>query len=336
MLCGRCGALNGGDFDRCIRCGIELAVLAERAQRARAGLDGRNLLATKIFGALTVFVLTGQMWAASAQGLGPLSKWTRANCLRFGALQLEPGRAFEPFRLVSAIFVHMDVVHFGMNMLALSFLARAAEPAVGSARFAIAYVVTGVVGYLASAAWSLFVQPEAVCTAGASGAVFGVMGLLLGWLLRRRDPRWKDLAVQAAISIVLFGFAVNALSDDIRINNAAHLGGMVSGVLFGLCYAGRPYRVLEGALKLGALASVLACVAALILAQRSPLWRMAEIRLQLSQTEERSPPTGAPSPGERARRPPAAAAGLPAARPGRLAAASSYNVPVIAAPWPNV
>jgi membrane associated rhomboid family serine protease len=308
VLCGRCGALNGGDFGRCIRCGIELAALAERVQRARGGLDGRNLLATKILGVLTVFVLTGQMWAAHAQGLGPLSKWTRANCLRFGALQLEPGRAFEPFRLLSAIFVHMDVVHFGMNMLALSFLARAAEPAVGSARFAIAYVITGIAGYVASAAWSLFVQPETVCTAGASGAVFGVMGLLLGWLLRRRDPRWKDLAVQAAISVVLFGFAVNALSDDLRINNAAHLGGLVTGVAFGLSYAGPPLRRLEGALKLGALASVLACVAALVLAQRSPLWRTAETRVRISQTEggsheihemraRRSAATGATSDG---------------------------------------
>ncbi len=187
-----------------------------------------------------------------------------------------PGAPFEPFRLLSAVFVHMGVLHFGMNMVTLGMLARAAEPAVGSARFAIAYVLTGLFGFGASAAWNLFVQPEVVCTAGASGAVFGVMGLLLGWLLRRRDPRWKDLALQAVFCIVLFGFVVNASSTGVRINNAAHIGGLASGALLGLSYAGPARGRYEGVMNAGALASVLACLAALVLAQRSPVWRAVE------------------------------------------------------------
>jgi rhomboid protease GluP len=276
LHCARCGALNGGDFSSCIRCGAPLLAPPPYAAPARGRLDGRSLLATKILGGLTAFVFVGQLMAAHSRDLGLLSAWDASSYLRFGALLLVPGAPFEPFRLLSAVFVHMGVLHFGMNMVTLGMLARAAEPAVGSARFAIAYVLTGLLGFGASAAWNLFVQPEVVCTAGASGAVFGVMGLLLGWLLRRRDPRWKDLALQAVFYIVLFGFVVNASNTGVRINNAAHIGGLASGALLGLSYAGPARGRYERVMNVGALASVIACLAALALAQRSPVWRAAE------------------------------------------------------------
>lgn len=234
---------------------------------------------------LTAFVFVGQMVAAHARGLGLLSAWDASNYLRFGALLILPGASFEPFRLLSAVFVHMGVLHFAMNMMTLGMLARAAEPAVGSARFAITYVITGLLGFAASAAWNILVQPEVVCTAGASGAVFGVMGLLLGWLVRRRDPRWKDLALQAVFYIVLFGFVVNASNTGIRINNAAHIGGLIAGALLGAIYAVPGRRRYEGVVNAGALAGVLACVAALALAQRSPVWRAAESLEGLTELE---------------------------------------------------
>ncbi|WP_438028735.1 rhomboid family intramembrane serine protease [Sorangium sp. So ce233] len=285
LHCARCGALNGRDFDRCIRCGAPLLAPAVHAAPARGRLDGRSLLATKILAGLTAFVFVGQMVAAHGRGLGLLSAWDASNYLRFGALLILPGASFEPFRLLSAVFVHMGVLHFAMNMMTLGMLARAAEPAVGSARFAITYVITGLFGFAASAAWNILVQPEVVCTAGASGAVFGVMGLLLGWLVRRRDPRWKDLALQAVFYIVLFGFVVNASNTGIRINNAAHIGGLISGALLGAIYAVPGRRRYEGVVNAGALAGVLACVAALALAQRSPVWRAAESLEGLSELE---------------------------------------------------
>jgi rhomboid protease GluP len=267
LPCRRCGALNGADFGTCIRCGSSLV----QARHLEGPLDGRSLLATKMLGGLTFLVFAGQIMAALARNLGLFSKWNVVDYLRSGALLVTPELRFEPFRLLSAVFVHFGLIHFGMNMLALSNLARIAEPAVGSARFVIAYVVTGVLGFATTALWGTYVKPEEVFTAGASGAVFGVMGLILGWLLRRRDPRWKHFAFQAVFYSVVFGFLVNASNTGIRINNSAHLGGLVSGVLFGLFYANRGRGRHEGLVNAGALASLAACVAALALAQRSPL-----------------------------------------------------------------
>lgn len=267
LSCGRCGALNGADFDRCIRCGASLA----QVQRLQGPLDGRSLLATKIIGGLTFLVFAGQYLSAHARNLSLFSGWVREDYLRFGALVVDPDGRIEPFRLLSAVFVHFGLMHFGLNMLGLSNLARIAEPAVGSARFTIAYVVTGVIGFATTALWSTYIQPEDVFTAGASGAVFGVMGLILGWLLRRRDPHWKQFAIQAVLYSVVFGFIVNASNSGIRINNTAHLGGLGSGVVLGLLYGGRGRGRLDGVVNAGALVSLLACVAALALAQRSPL-----------------------------------------------------------------
>jgi rhomboid protease GluP len=234
-----------------------------------------------------VFAL--QMLAALQRGVSPfdliMGGGPRAVVTRFGLLLVDRFTSpFEPWRLLSAVFVHIGVVHVALNMLALSSFGRMSEPAVGPARFVLCYVVTGVVGFATTVAWAALTGGPAPATAGASGAVFGVMGMILGLLLRLRDPRWKDFAIQAVLYSVLFGFAVNRVSTSIAVNNSAHLGGLASGVVFGVLYAGTvKARALaragsDLAVNLGAGAAVLACVASLLLAQVSPVWRAMEAR----------------------------------------------------------
>lgn len=282
--CARCGALNGADFDRCIRCGAALSALAVGAERVSGGLgrfiDGQRLLATKVLLGLTTLVFAGQLADWSARGVMPVvfasageSRAVGLGAIRFGALpQIEEIFAAEPWRVLSAVFVHLSLLHFGLNMLALMSLARIAEPATGAARFVIAYVATGIIGFAASAGWSIVVSGQGASTAGASGAIFGVMGLILGWLIRRRDPRWKSFAVQAVVYSLMFGVMI-------RANNAAHLGGLIAGVGFGLVYAGGRRRWAEPLVNLGAALGLLLSVAALALALRSPLWRAIELHL---------------------------------------------------------
>ena len=194
--------------------------------------------------------------------------------LRLGALLSDPSLVVsEPFRLLSAVFVHFGALHFAMNAYAYVDLARVAETLLGSGRFAIAYVLAGVVGFAATVVTGMIGGGQPSLTAGASGAIFGLMGVILGSLAARKDPRWKGFALRAVFYSVLFGFAVNASGTGILVNNSAHLGGLAAGVAAGLT-ARRPpspsSRATRVANVLGVVAFV-ASVAAIALSWWSPL-----------------------------------------------------------------
>ncbi len=296
VACSHCGALNGADFDGCIRCNRPLgdAAPADKAKRrvparraratasklAGAGVDklfGRwsadALPAAKIIIGLTMLVFAGQVYDAISHGATAGDAMIKAGSsnldislgsVRFGAfapLHLAALRA-EPWRLLAACFVHYGIVHIGMNMFWLVHLARLAEPAIGSARFIIAYVATGILGFVASVIYYQLAN-QGGFTAGASGAVFGVMGLVLGFLWRRGDPRWKLWLGQTVGYALLFGFLLP------NINNSAHVGGLLAGALFGVVYAksaAKPSRRYEQVL---AAICLLAIVGSLVAAQLS-------------------------------------------------------------------
>jgi membrane associated rhomboid family serine protease len=288
IACPRCGALNGADFDRCIRCGTALSTLAASAERIRGSIDSQSLPATKLIVALTALVYAGQMYVAfrrdgTVEFLGRINP---SDFLRFGGLPMQEAliRA-EPWRLLSAVFVHIGLLHFGLNMYCFVDLGRLAERLIGPARFLIAYVVTGIVGFATTFVLSLF-SPQGPGTAGASGAIFGTMGIIVGLLLRRRDQRWKDFAIRAVIFSLLLGFGLNAMNTGVRVNNSAHVGGLIAGVLFGLVFGGPRGRSDLWA-NVVAVACLLACVASLVLAQLSPAWRHDEFWL-FSQVERPS------------------------------------------------
>jgi MYXO-CTERM domain-containing protein len=273
--CATCGALNDASFGRCIRCGKPLALSTGAPRRAgeqaAAWIDPSSLPATKAILTVTLLVFAGQLaagWARSRTiAIMPASHL--ADDLRFGALFVDEELvAAEPWRLLSAVFVHFGVLHAAMNLYTLVSFARFAEPAVGSARFLIAYVLTGIGGFAATLGWSVAMGSTGFPTAGASGAVFGVIGLVAGWHWRRRDPRWKELVLTAVVYVAL-------AASLVRVNNSAHVGGLVLGILLGVAF-GRPEagrrRIWTHAL---AAIGLLACVASLILSQLSPLWRQA-------------------------------------------------------------
>lgn len=139
----------------------------------------------------------------------------------------------EYWRLVTSMFLHGGFVHLLLNGWALYQLGGLFELWLGSRRLLLVYFVAGIAGSLASAVWSD--NPSV----GASGAIFGILGALISFLLRRREmltPQAKSLLGQlvlwAGINVV-FGFSVP------RIDNAAHLGGFAAGLLLGLVFSER-------------------------------------------------------------------------------------------------
>ncbi|MEO5510535.1 MAG: rhomboid family intramembrane serine protease [Longimicrobiales bacterium] len=138
------------------------------------------------------------------------------------------------WRLLAAMFLHIGLLHLLLNSWALYQLGTLFESLFGTPRFAITYFVTGIAASIVSA-----IRTEGLA-AGASGAIFGILGALIVSLWR--SPRWKSqpwvkgliqqLGVWAGINIAI-GFSVPG------IDNNAHIGGFVAGLLLGLI----PHRV---------------------------------------------------------------------------------------------
>ncbi len=139
------------------------------------------------------------------------------------------------WRLVTSMFLHGGLLHLAMNAWALYQLAGLFEIWLGPLALLLVYFISGIAGSLASA----FITSGP--SVGASGAIFGLLGALIGFLLKHRGrltPQAKSLLMQlvgwAAINVI-FGFSVKG------IDNAAHLGGCAAGFLCGLLLPEPPH-----------------------------------------------------------------------------------------------
>jgi membrane associated rhomboid family serine protease len=182
---------------------------------------------------------------------------------RFGVLSPTVANS-EPWRLVSAVYVHFSLLHLGMNLWGLYSLGRLLETRFGAARSMFIFIAAGVAGFVASVAWDGF--NGFVPTAGASGGVFGQLGAVIGILLARRLPGWKDMLFQNLLYAVAIGFIA-------RVNHAAHLGGFLVGL--GLGFALEKGRVRPLTTRVFAVLSglgLVASVASVALSSLSPIW----------------------------------------------------------------
>ncbi|MBC6493119.1 rhomboid family intramembrane serine protease [Flavihumibacter stibioxidans] len=134
------------------------------------------------------------------------------------------------FRLLTACFLHYGILHLLMNMYALYYIGRILEPTIGKLRFTTAYILSGVGGSVVSLYFNSY-----VVSAGASGAIFGMYGLYLALLTVKYIPmvRRKD----ELTSMIVFIVYNLAAGQAFKFDNAAHIGGLVSGFLIGRIYA---------------------------------------------------------------------------------------------------
>ncbi|MBT9332904.1 rhomboid family intramembrane serine protease [Paracidobacterium acidisoli] len=146
------------------------------------------------------------------------------------------------WRLLTPIFVHFGWIHLLSNMWCLWNLGLLGEPLLGPLGIVAAYVLTGVAGNLLSTA----VHPQlpgagGIVSAGASGAVFGLAGVLIVILKSPLLPipqfELKKLR-RSVIYFALINFVIGAgtwiASTALQVDNMAHLGGFLSGLAFGL------------------------------------------------------------------------------------------------------
>jgi rhomboid protease GluP len=172
---------------------------------------------------------------------------TTGQLLHFGAnsagLVLNGG---EWWRLLSATFVHIGLIHIATNMWCLWNLGLLGEPLLGPWGMVAVYVLTGVAGNLLSVGWDVFTVPaqylDQMVGAGASGAVFGIAGILIVLLSNRKLPiPWAELKRlrTSVIRFALINLVIGAstilpmLGSFVRIDNSAHIGGFLCGLALG-------------------------------------------------------------------------------------------------------
>lgn len=134
----------------------------------------------------------------------------------------------EYWRLLAAMFLHIGILHLLLNLWALYQLGGVFELLFGSKRFALTYFTSGIVASIASA---LFTRGVA---AGASGAIFGILGALIVSI--RRSPRFRSAAWSRGLvqQLILWAGINIVIGFSPGIDNAAHMGGFITGLILGL------------------------------------------------------------------------------------------------------
>ena len=253
-MCRSCGAIVGAGEAQCAVCNTPTANSPEQLQHlppadretirfARAILNRPYiftvvLLITNLF----VFML---MWQSSGMTSDVLWQgFSEPVLVAYGAKlnYLINAPHYQWWRFITPMFVHINLPHLLVNMYSLWIVGPYVEKLYGSAKFVVFWVVTGVAGVIGS---YLSVQPQLatgglgrflfkngdVASAGASGALFGLVGVLFvfGIKFRRELPEgFRRAFGTGMLPIILINLFIGYVGRGF-IDNAAHLGGLLSG-----------------------------------------------------------------------------------------------------------
>lgn len=142
--------------------------------------------------------------------------------IKFGAFQKDLILGGEYYRLITSAFLHIGIFHLLFNCYALYVIGRQLESFLGKIKFLIIYLVSALCGSLMSMIFPISIS------AGASGAIFGLLGSLLYFGYNYRvylGTVLKSQIIPLILINLIFGFMMSG------INNAAHIGGLIGGIL---------------------------------------------------------------------------------------------------------
>jgi membrane associated rhomboid family serine protease len=180
----------------------------------RVSYEGQGALVTKILIGINVLVFLINLAQGSSLGQ------TSGTLFERGALFVTGGLdQGEWWRLITAAFLHANLIHLGLNMLVLWFIGAPVEQAIGRGRFLAVYIVSG----LAGSAGAIIFSPNAV-TVGASGAIFGILGAALV-LEFQRSYVLGGQALGLIVANLVLTFAIP------NISIGGHIGGLIGGAL---------------------------------------------------------------------------------------------------------
>ncbi len=148
-----------------------------------------------------------------------------AGAYSYPSHSLSPLLAFEPWRMLTSVFLHANIIHIALNMYTLWIFGMALEPVLGRARFLTLFLISGFAGSLGV----LLLSPANQPVIGASGAIFGMLGAFF-IIQRRLGGNATQILVLVALNLAI-GFL-----PGMNIAWQAHVGGLVGGALAGLIY----------------------------------------------------------------------------------------------------
>src|ERR1700733_11137683 len=173
------------------------------------------------------------------RGVSPSSP-TPGQLLYFGATNTEFILHGQWYRLLTATFVHVGLLHIATNMWCLWNLGLLGEPLLGPVGLIVVYLITGIAGNLLSLFFNVKNFDGVSVGAGASGAVFGIAGILIVLLSNKKLPipafelnRLRRSVIQFAVLNLVLGIGAN-FTSIVRIDNQAHIGGFLSGLALGV------------------------------------------------------------------------------------------------------
>jgi rhomboid protease GluP len=241
-ICPSCGNLVGSVATRCPQCGASVRFSLAAASRSLGRLLPTTSPATYAILTLSCLIFAASFLATFSKngGIG-MQGGGLLGLLNFGAIDgnvlIRLGASLpwlvdrqQPWRLVTAIFLHASILHILFNMWVLMDIGPQIEELYGSARFLFIYVVSGIGGYVLSSFFGHF-------SVGGSGGLLGFIGVLLAVTTGRRSVGMQMLRNQMLrwlVYIVIWGFLFPG------VDNMAHLGGFVTGFVLGKILADRP------------------------------------------------------------------------------------------------
>ena len=246
----------------CPECVAEARREFRRGPGRRILLHGASITRTMLFVLVAAFVLE-LVGAGSPQVLfGP----SAGQMVKVGATQpILIALEGQYWRFLTSVFLHYGVLHLAVNGYALMILGSVVESEYGRLRWIVLFLATGIAGGVASYAFG----PINSVGAGASGAIFGLMGAFLADSYSRRNTRLGRMQIQAIVQTLLLNLVITLYLSF--IDWRAHLGGFVAGVLLGAILRRRA-RPLPVAAQVAAVAAVAVAVVGLT------IWRTDQIR----------------------------------------------------------
>ncbi len=222
----RCGAIITPKDKICPRCKSKISPYFIELIKQLSGLDRAHVAsATALFLFLSIadfiFILSG---GNSSTLISP-----DYNILFLGGAQITPFNG-DWWRLFTAVFVHIGLAHLGFNIIALLKLGPVLEEILGFTRFFSVFLLSGLAG---SVATMLFI-PNCI-SAGASGALFGLIGMGITYFHRTRQIRIRQFFVRWAVYGFIFGMFTGS-------NNMAHGAGAITGLILGMLIEERQQR----------------------------------------------------------------------------------------------